>query len=176
VPGFQGLGLAGLGQPLGPLGAQALQHREPGRLPTHRHHKGPVHQPEEAVQDLADPAATHPSAAATVQPPENTDSRRHNRRSCSSSSSQLQSTVARRVCWRGSRVRPPPASSRNRSPSRPAISATGNLRTRAAANSMASGRPSRRRHSSATTSTLAASRLKPGSAVAARSLNSRTAS
>ena len=84
--------------------------------------------------------------------------------------------VARKVCCRGSRVRPPPASNRNRSSNRTAISATGKARTRAAANSIANGNPSSRRHSSATTAALAGSRVKLGSAVAARSTNNRTAS
>ena len=84
--------------------------------------------------------------------------------------------VARNVRCRGSSIRPPPASNRNRSPNRTAISAGDKTRTRAAANSIANGNPSSLRHNSATTAALAGVRVKPGSAVAARSTNNRTAS
>ena len=52
--------------------------------------------------------------------------------------------VARSVCWRGSAVRAPPVSSRKRSSSRAAIPSTGSTPTRAAASSMARGKPSSR--------------------------------
>ena len=62
----------------------------------------------------------HVSAA---NEPANTPSRSKTVRSRSSSSEYDQSTVARSVWWRSTAVRRPPVSSRNRSSSRPAISA-----------------------------------------------------
>ena len=84
------------------------------------------------------------SAASRVQPPANTDKRQSVVFSLSVSRSYDQSTSARSVCWRGSTVREPPVSSRNRWFSRVLISPTGKERTRAAASSSASGMPSRR--------------------------------
>ena len=60
-----------------------------------------------------------------LHPPRNTDSRRNSTRSASVSIWWLQSTVARSVRCRASAVRGPAVSSRNRSSSRAAISATG---------------------------------------------------
>ena len=93
-------------------------------------------------------------AASRSKPPRNTASRRNNTRSGSVSSACDQSTEARRVCWRRTAVRAPPVSNRNRScrPSR--ISASDSARTRAAASSIASGMPSRRRQISATAAAL----------------------
>ncbi len=92
------------------------------------------------------------------------------------SRSQLHSTTARSVRWRGSAVRLPPVSSRNRSDSRPAISSSGRVRSRAAASSMASGRPSRRRTISMTRRRRTHRRPRsPGGRPPARSANSRTA-
>ena len=71
-------------------------------------------------------------------------------RSRSSSSEYDQSTVARSVWWRSTAVRRPPVRSRNRSSRRAAISRGLIATTRAAASSIASGIPSRRRQISAT--------------------------
>ena len=110
-----------------------------------------------------------------VTPPGNTAIRSARERSASSSRSQLQLTTPRRVRCRGSAVRLPPVSNRNRSSSRAAICATPIVRSRAAASSIASGSPSSRRHTSMTASTLDASTTKPGWTAAARSANRRTA-
>ena len=83
------------------------------------------------------------------------------RRSSSVSSSQLQSTTARSVRWRGSAVRLPPVSRRKRSSRRSASSSSGSERSRAAASSSASGRPSSRRQIS-TTARRASSTAKLG--------------
>ena len=66
--------------------------------------------------------------------------------SCSGavSRSWLQSTVARRVCWRASAVRLPVVRTANRSTTRLASSAGLRLASRAAASSRARGMPSRR--------------------------------
>src|SRR6266545_4206139 len=115
------------------------------------------------------------SAASSVAPSRNTDSRRASRCSASSSRSQLQSTTACSVWCRGRAVRLPPDSSRNRSPRRAAICSTGRVRRRAVASSMASGSPSRRRHTSPTGAALAAVTANPGRTAAARSAKRRTA-
>ena len=81
----------------------------------------------------------------------NTASRRNRTRSGSVSSACDQSTEARNVCWRRTAVRAPPVSSRNRSCRLSRISSSDSARTRAAASSMASGMPSRRRQISVTT-------------------------
>ena len=52
VAGGHRPGLAGLGQPLGPVGPHRLQHPEPRRLPAGRHHQRPVHQPEQPLQHV----------------------------------------------------------------------------------------------------------------------------
>ena len=75
----------------------------------------------------------------------NTASRRNKTRSGSVNSACDQSTEARSVCWRRTAVRAPPVNSRNRSCRLSTISASDNARTRAAASSIASGMPSRRR-------------------------------
>ena len=64
--------------------------------------------------DRSSPATTC-SAASSVQPPRNTASRRNSTRSPAVSRSWLQSTVARRVCWRASAVRTPVVRTENRS-------------------------------------------------------------
>jgi hypothetical protein len=61
VPVGHRLGLSGLGQPLGPIGPQALQQPEPGRGPAHGHHHRPVHQPDQPLQD---PGRVQPIAPA----------------------------------------------------------------------------------------------------------------
>ena len=65
----------------------------------------------------ASPTQTR-SAASRLAPPENTESLRRTIRSASVRSSQLQSITARSVLCRGSAVRLPLVSSRNRSSSR----------------------------------------------------------
>ncbi len=108
----------------------------------------------------------------------NTASRRNNTRSGSVSSACDQSTEARKVCWRRTAVRAPPVNSRNRSCKLSRISVSDNARTRAAANSIASGKPSRRRadfaHRSA--DVVVADRRNRARARRARSVNSSTAS
>ena len=116
------------------------------------------------------------AAASSVQPPENTDRRRSRRRSSSGSRSQLQSMSAWSVCWRGTAVRRPPVSSRNRSPRRWRISPTDRTGTRAAASSMANGMPSRRWQISATIGALAGVSSKAGATAIARSVKRRTES
>ncbi len=71
---------------------------------------------------------------------------------------------------------PPDDNSPSRSPSRCAIAAGESSRIRAAASSIASGRPSRRRTISATACPFAAVSMKSGRTAIARSTNSRTAS
>ena len=82
--------------------------------------------------------------------------------------------VARNVCWRSGRSRPPPTSSLSECTSRSRIASGGSSLTRAAASSMASGRPSSRRTIWATAAAFRSSTAKPGTAAAARSANSRT--
>ena len=86
------------------------------------------------------------------------------------SRSQLQSTTARSVRWRGSAVRLPPVSSRKRSSRRAASCSTGIVRSRAAASSIASGSPSRRRQISR--DDVVVERRSRADAAAARSANS----
>ncbi|CAM5730343.1 hypothetical protein STENM223S_08564 [Streptomyces tendae] len=114
------------------------------------------------------------SAAVRSQPPAKTDRRHSTSRSAASSSSQDQSTTARRVCWRGRAVRLPEVRRRKRSSSRSAIWRGVSIRSRAAASSMARGRPSRRRQISAHASGSSSVR-KPGRAAAPRSANRRSA-
>ncbi|MCP9952834.1 hypothetical protein [Actinomadura madurae] len=85
---------------------------------------------------------------------------------------QLQSTTACMVRCRDGASRAFPRSSANRSSRRRAISGTDMTRTRAAASSIASGSPSRWRHSS---STAPSARSAPGRAACARCRNSSTA-
>ena len=92
----------------------------------------------------------------------NTASRRNKTRSGSVSSACDQSTEARNVCWRRTAVRAPPVNSRNRSCRLSTISVSDNARTRAAASSIASGIPSRRRQISATAAALSSLTAKSG--------------
>ena len=92
------------------------------------------------------------------------------------SRSWLQSIVARSVCWRVSAVRRPAPSTSRLSPRRAAIWSSDSAAARAAASSMASGMPSRRRQISATAPAASSAGSKPGRAAAARSQNSRSAS
>ncbi len=105
----------------------------------------------------------------------NTASRRNSTRSGSVSSACDQSTEARKVCWRRTAVRAPPVNSRNRSCRLSRISVNDSARTRAAANSIASGTPSRRRQISVTVAALSSSTTKSGRARRARSTNSSIA-
>ena len=80
------------------------------------------------------------------------------------------------VWWRGKAVRVPFVSRRKRSLRRPAIWLGVSAPTRAAASSIASGMPSRRRQISATPGALRSVSAKPGKTAEARSMNRRTAS
>ena len=80
---------------------------------------------------------------------------------------------ARRVCWRSSAVRLPPVSSLNLSSRRSAICAGVNNLTRAAANSIARGIPSRREQIWAMDEAFSSVSLKRDSAFVARSTKSR---
>ncbi|WP_329101815.1 hypothetical protein OG792_22095 [Micromonospora sp. NBC_01699] len=115
------------------------------------------------------------SAACTVQPSTATASRRSTIRSAPVSNSQLQSIIARRVCWRAGPPRRPLASRSNRSSNRSASSRTPSTRIRVAASSRASGIPSSRRQIVATAAALPGSRTKSGAAATVRATNSRTA-
>ncbi len=90
------------------------------------------------------------SAASGVQPSGNTASRASTTRSVSSSRSQLQPITAVSVRCRGGTSRCTVVSNRKRSSSRSTTPRTPSARTRVAASSNASGRPSRRRQSWAT--------------------------
>ena len=158
----------GLQQPVAHLAVGGRGRRRPGTCRrgsrARRRRRGPSGRPHTA------------SAAARSQPPAKTDSRRRTARSGSSSRSQDQSTTARRVCWRGRTVRLPLVSSRKRSSRRSAIWRGVSSRSRAAASSMASGSPSRRRQisaqaagsSSASTGSRAGPRRRGRRAAAAR--------
>ena len=123
------------------------------------------------------PAIPHTASAISIgPPPANTPSRANSRRSSGSSRSWLQSIAPRSVRWRSGRSRPPPAPRSSRSPRRCAIAAGESSRIRAAASSMASGSPSRRRTISATAAPFAGVSMKSGRTAIARSTNSRTAS
>ena len=125
------------------------------------------------------PASSAPhtaSAVANVPPPWNTDRRANSRRLSASSSSWLQSIAPRSVRCRSGRSRPPADSSPSRSFSRVTIADGVRIRTRAAASSIASGRPSRRRTISATATAFSAVSVNPWRTAMARSRNSRTAS
>ena len=97
-------------------------------------------------------------------------------RSVSVSNACDQSTEARKVCCRRTAVREPPVSSRKRSCRLSTISVSDNARTRAAASSIASGIPSRRRQISATAAALSSVMAKSVLASRARSANSSIAS
>ena len=110
-------------------------------------------------------------AASSVQPPANTERRRRTADSASFSRSKLQPTHASRVRWRPSLPRVPPESVRRASPNRVAICGGVMVRTRAAANSRARGRPSTRRQISRTAATFDGATVKPGRTANARSTN-----
>ncbi len=113
------------------------------------------------------------STSSSVNVPANTASRRNTACSVGSSRSCDHSTAASSVWWRGS-VRRPAVSSVKRSSRPVATSASAMVRTLAAASSMASGTPSRRRQISTTDGTAAGVRRNPGWAEIARSTNSPT--
>ena len=123
------------------------------------------------------PSAEHTvSAASRSNPPVNTPSRSNSCRSAGPSRSYDQSTAARSVWCRSTAVRSPPVSRRNRWSKRRANSSGVRTPSRAAASSMASGNPSRRRHSLTTAAVFSASSTKSGRTARPRSTNSRTAS
>ena len=103
------------------------------------------------------------SAASIVQPPGKTASRRKTVCSSGESRSWLQAIVSRIVCCRAGRVRAPPVSSGKRGSSRVSSAAGGSTLTRAAASSMASGKPSSRAQISATRRRSHRSRRSPAS-------------
>ena len=87
--------------------------------------------------------------------------------------------AARRVCWRGDKADEPLESSSRRAGSavvnRSKRAGGGSRRIRAAANSIARGKPSRRRQIAATTGASCSVKVKPGTATAARWQKSCTA-
>ena len=119
-------------------------------------------------------ASATASPASSVHPPTNTERRRKSACSGGESSSWVQSIVARSVCCRAGRSRGPVRKSRLRS--RRAASAAGESSfTRAAASSIASGRPSSRAHTAATAAEFSAVSAKPGTMAPARSTKRATA-
>ena len=84
------------------------------------------------------------SAASTVNPPANTPKRANIVRAPRSSRARLHEIVSANVRWRSGRSRGPPVSSSNGCASRATISAGDSSLTRAAASSIANGRPSTR--------------------------------
>ncbi|MDT5328320.1 MAG: hypothetical protein QOF25_5472, partial [Mycobacterium sp.] len=97
-------------------------------------------------------------------------------RSGSVSNAWDQSTEARNVCCRRTAVRAPPVSNRKRSCRLSRISFSDKTRTRAAASSIASGTPSRRRQISVAAAQLSSVRRKSGRTRRARSVNNSIAS
>ena len=115
------------------------------------------------------------SAASNVQPPMNTEMRRKSRCSASPSRSWLQAIAPRSVCWRAGRSRAPPVRIWSRVSIRPRSADGGSVFTRAAASSIASGRPSSRLQISPIARAFSLVSAKAGFAVCARSTNSITA-
>ena len=124
----------------------------------------------------SDTSAHTSSAAFRLNRPANTDSRAHSRRSAAEHSSYDHSIAVRSVLCLGSAPGRPVVSSANRWSRRSTSSASGSARSGIAASSIASGMPSSRRHSRMTSATFSAVIAKPGTAAAARSANSSTAS
>ncbi len=116
------------------------------------------------------------STSSTVNRPAKTHRRRRSLCSGAVSRSWLQSMVVRSVCCRGSAARPPPVRRANRSVSRSRICSTESTRIRTAASSIASGRPSSRRHRPTTADRFDALSSNDPDAAAARSENNMTAS
>ena len=115
------------------------------------------------------------AAAWMVQPPAKTAMVSSRDRSASSSRPTLHSTVARRVRCRSGRSAVPVPSASSDLDSRSSSAPGSSSRVRAAASSMASGRPSRRRQIATTAAALPSVRAKPGRTARARSTNSATA-
>ena len=105
--------------------------------------------------------------------PANTASRANRARSLGDSRLKLQSSVFRRVRWRSGRSRGPVVSTLVRSSSRASSARGGSSLTRAAASSMASGRPSSRRQISATAPGVLLGQAEPGASACARAAKSR---
>ncbi len=131
--------------------------------------------PSNTSRSRSAPALDTASAASSVNPPTKTASRRNSFCSSPVSSSWLQSMARRSVCWRSGRSRAPPVNNRSRLSKRPRIAAGVRTFTRAAASSMASGRPSRRAQISTTAAALSSPKTKPGFTARARWINSATA-
>ena len=135
-----------------------------------------------SVSDVSPSRVSPPSPLHTLSissspaPPTNTERRAKSSRSSSSSMSWLHAIAPRSVCCRAGRSRAPADSSPSRSPSRPSIAWGVRTRIRAAASSIASGRPSRRTQISATAGAFSFVTSKPGRTARARSMNSATAS
>ena len=91
-----------------------------------------------------------------------------------SSSARLHEIVSPNVRWRGGLSRGPPVSSSNGCASRGTISAGDRSLTRAAASSIANGRPSTRAQIAPTAPAFASERRKSGRAALARSRKSST--
>jgi hypothetical protein len=121
------------------------------------------------------PSPATPAAASTVQPSVKTAAVSSSDRSPSSSRPTLHSTVARRVRCRSGRSTAPVPRASSEAASRASSAAGSNSRVRAAASSIASGRPSSRRQISATAAALFPVSVKPGRTAWARSTNSATA-
>ena len=122
------------------------------------------------------PKPTTASAASRVQPPANTASRLKRVCCAGSRRSWLQAIAPRSVCCRSGRSRPPPVRSVRRLSRRARIAFGGRSRTRDAASSMASGRPSRRRQMATTVSAFSSVSSKWLCTARARSTKRRTAS
>lgn len=115
------------------------------------------------------------SAASAVKPPTNTPRRSQRARSCSPSRSTLQAMAARMVCNRAGASRGPPVSSSSLCSSRAAGASGERTLFRAAASSIARGRPSSRLQMPMTAFTLRSVSWNVGWTARARSTNSFTA-
>ena len=115
------------------------------------------------------------STLSRLHPPTNTDNRRKSFRSAALSRSYPQSMAARSVCCRCGRSREPPVNSCNRLARRVNMEDGERTLTRAAASSIARGRPSNRAQISATAEAFSRLSSKSGLAAAARCTNSVTA-
>ena len=119
------------------------------------------------------PPRPPPASSPRRRPPGGANSAR----SGAVSRAWLQSTAARSVWWRSSAVRCRRSGAGSGRPGGPGAAPTGSTRTRAAASSSASGRPSSRAQIRATAArVLRPSARTPGCTATARSTNRRTAS
>ena len=114
-------------------------------------------------------------AASRSKLPANTPRRAKNRRWSSFKRSKLQSMAARNVCCRAAASRPPSTRNSKRFCRRALIAAGVSTSARAAASSIASGRPSRPRQIAATSAAVASVTANPGRTAAARAANRATA-